>query len=387
MDPFIDADSLDPAHPSTPRKRENLARADACFARHAEVVDALPSRITLQTTDVCNLACPHCQLPPPAKRASMDPALLGHLREQLLPDLIELHPTNIGEPFAWPHFRRLCADLVEFGVVLDLTTNGTLLTQDRIEWIAPIARDVKVSFDGATRGTFERLRVGADFGATCENVSRLCERLRHVTTRRPSVSLQMTLMRDNVDELPALVGLAHALGADRVKAYHLFSFSPALDERSLLTDPRHFDTVVRPRALERGHELGVVVDLAEPGGGDPSALRPRTCPLPWHESFVDVDGAVVLCHSHEGRVAGRLDRFPEAWNGPHLRAVRRAFGAGQPAGSCAGCGMTYSRGRGNGAVPYDMGSFQSTGAAGPGIRWSGRMRPFDLTDRRAKGGE
>lgn len=29
----------------------------------------------------------------------------------------------------------------------------------------------------------------------------------------------------------------------------------------------------------------------------------RTCFLPWHESWVDVDGAVLVCHSHGGTVA------------------------------------------------------------------------------------
>ena len=153
MDPYIDPEALDPAHPLTPRKLDNLARADAAHRRLEVKVDALPCKVTFQTTDVCNLDCPHCQIPRAQKTAAMRPELLGWLREQLLADLIELHPTNLGEPFAWPHFRALCGDLAEHGVVLDLTTNGTLLSPDRAEWIAPIARDIKVSFDGATPAT------------------------------------------------------------------------------------------------------------------------------------------------------------------------------------------------------------------------------------------
>ena len=106
MDPFIDPDALDPAHPLTPRKLANLARADEAHSARAAEFDALPSKLTFQTTDVCNLSCGHCQIPLRLKQASMEPRLLDLLVQQLLPDLIELHPTNLGEPFAWPHFRR-----------------------------------------------------------------------------------------------------------------------------------------------------------------------------------------------------------------------------------------------------------------------------------------
>jgi hypothetical protein len=76
MDPYIDPDALDPTHPLTPRKRDNLARADAAHRERSVDVAANPSKVTFQTTDVCNLDCPHCQIPRAAKLAAMHPALL-----------------------------------------------------------------------------------------------------------------------------------------------------------------------------------------------------------------------------------------------------------------------------------------------------------------------
>jgi MoaA/NifB/PqqE/SkfB family radical SAM enzyme len=381
MDPFIDPEALDPKHPLTPRKLDNLARADAAHRELAVRVNALPCKLTLQTTDVCNLDCPHCQIPRAQKTAAMRPELLGWLRDQLLSDLIELHPTNLGEPFAWPHFRALCRDLAECGVVLDLTTNGTLLSPDRVEWIAPIARDVKVSFDGATAPTFERFRRGASFAAVCDNVRGLVARFRRVRVRRPIVALQMTLMRDNVDELPALLRLAHELGVDRVKAYHLFSFTPAMDEQSLMGHLGRYEEDILPEALALGAALGVDLQLAEPSGGDPGRLRPQVCHLPWHETWIDVDGAVLLCHSHGGEVAGQLQRFEDAWNGPLHRRVRAAFAAGAPIGACDGCGMNLGKSTEHEAVPYDPGSFVRLRRSRDEVGWSGRMRQFELRRR------
>ena len=383
MDPFIDPDALDSAHPLTPRKLANLARANEAHSAMAAEFDALPSKLTFQTTDVCNLSCGHCQIPLRLKQASMEPRLLDLLVQQLLPDLIELHPTNLGEPFAWPHFRRLCGHLDEYGVVLDLTTNGTLLTTQRIEWIAPIARDVKISFDGATAETFERLRRGASFDAVCGSVAALVQRLARVRVRRPVVALQMTLMRDNVHELPGLVRLARRLGVDRVKAYHLFSFSPELDRQSLMGDLERYEQDILPRTLALGEELRVDLQLAEPSGGSREALTPRVCHLPWHESWIDVDGSVLVCHSHGGEVAGSLEDFAAAWSGPLYRSVRRGFAEKRPIGACDGCGMNLAKATEHEPVPYDPGTFLSgEPSETQDVHWSARMRPFDLAGRR-----
>ncbi len=381
MDPFIDPEALDPAHPLTPRKLDNLARADEAYRARAARVGALPSKLTLQTTDACNLDCPHCQIPRLQKTRAMDARLLEPLAAALLPDLIELHPTNLGEPFTWPHFRRLCQLMEEHGVVLDLTTNGTLLDARRSEWIAPIARDVKISFDGATAATFERFRRGARHDRVCENVRGLVRRLRQVRVRRPVVALQMTLMRDNVDELVPLIELAHALGADRVKAYHLFCFHPEVADQSLMEELDRYAEQILPAALQRGQELGVDLQLAEPHGGSAAALKARICFLPWHETWVDIDGSVLLCHSHGGALAGHLDAFQAAWNGSLYTRVREGFARGCPVGACDGCGMNYEKRSEHAAVPYDPAAFTGSGEAGE-VRWSGRMRQFDLRGRR-----
>lgn len=386
MDPYIDTNQLDRAHPSYAAKISNLFRADAEHRARSEVLTSLPSKLTLQTNDTCNLDCPHCQIPRSEKRERMSSSALDRVVDELFPTLIELHPSNLGEPTLWPLFPTLCAAMRRHGVLLDLTTNGTRLTAERVAQIAPVARDVKVSFDGARAETFERLRLGASFAAVCANVRALVEGLRAV---RPTatVTLQMTLMRSNFRELPDLVRLANDLGARGVKAYHLFSFSPAMDAESLMGGLEAWPAVLA-EAESVGRALGVTVRCAEPAATGASALRATVCHLPWHEAWIDVDGSVVPCHSHGGDVAGNVERepFAQAWNGPLYRSIRRAFAAGRPGWRCAGCGMNYEKHAEHAEVPYDADSFYPhRGAVVPAtslVRWSGRMRPFDLTGRR-----
>mgnify|MGYP001413980397 CR=1 FL=1 len=382
MDAYIDSDALDLSNRFASIKLENLARADACSSNGVVEVDALPCKLTLQTTDVCNLSCPHCQIPRQHKKHHMSAAWLEILADTLFPFLIELHPTNLGEPFAWPHFHRLCCLMDEFGVVLDLTTNGTYLSRERVEWISPIAREIKISFDGATAPTFERFRLGASFEDVCGNVRGLVDRLRKVATRNALVTLQMTLMKDNFRELPRLIHLAHELGANRVKAYHMFSFNPETREQSLMHDLSEYEQDVLPRALEAGLETGIDLQLAEPSGGRLNDLRHQRCFLPWHESWVDIDGSVLVCHSHGGVVAGSLNHFDSAWNGPVYKEIRAGLAGGVPRGMCKGCGMNLVKTFEHEQIPFDPPSFLGLTEENVVVRWSGRMRPFDLRGRR-----
>lgn len=391
MDPYIDPEALDAAHPLTAQKLDNLRRANLAHAARAELVDALPSKITLQTTDACNLDCPHCQIPRAQKTARMGHEVLDMVVRELFPTLIELHPTNLGEPFAWPLFRELCVEMNRHGVLLDLTTNGTLLDESRLEWIAPVARDVKVSFDGATKETFERLRRGARFDAVCANVRALVARLGRVRTRRPVIALQMTLMRSNVHELPALVRLGAELGVDRVRAYHLFSFARDMDSEVIVGEPTLWQPVIA-EAQALGAQLGIALKLAEPSAEQNSAaLQSIACHLPWHETWIDLDGSVLPCHSHGGDRAGNVLEAPfaDSWNGELYRRIRKGFAMSSPTWHCDGCGMCHRRASKSSAVPYDLESFRSASARTPAaatdllqVRWSARMRPFELTGRR-----
>lgn len=390
MDPYIDSERLDREHPSYARKVDNFRRGNEAHRTRSEVLDALPVKVTLQTNDTCNLDCPHCQIPRVEKRPKMSAEVLERVVAELFPTLVELHPSNLGEALLWPLFPRLCDEMARHGVLLDLTTNGTLLTDERIGWIRPIARDVKVSFDGATRETFERLRLGASFAEVCANVRRLADRLREAPAR-PTIALQMTLMRSNYRELPALVRLASELGAVRVKAYHLFSFSPAMDDESLMHDLGAWPAVLA-EALREGERLGVELQCAEPEGTGETSLARGTCHLPWHEAWIDIDGSVLPCHSHGGDSAGNvLDApFAAAWNGLLYRRIRRAFALDRPGWHCEGCGMNLVKSAEHDAVPYDRESFlarparQGAALLPPSslVRWSGRMRQFELTGRR-----
>ncbi len=383
MDPYIDVEALDPDHPLTELKLQNYKSSCYSQTKKSLELDSLPSKIILQTTDACNLNCPMCQIPWDQKGRHMSTTTFTKAVEQLFDTLVELHPSNLGEPMASPWFNVLCETMREKGVLLDLTTNGTMLNSKRIQWILPIARDIKVSFDGATKDTFDRIRVNGRFEKVCENTRNLSKQLEKYG-KRSILSLQMTLMQSNFKELPSLVDLAHQLGADRVKAYHMFSFSEEMNNESLMPILEEY-TPVLMEALDRGKELGIQMECAEPVASDSDPMPGwNVCHLPWHESWIDIDGSVFACHSHGGESFGNIHHSPfrEIWNSHKYQAIRKGFFDKSPVWNCDGCGMTCKKSTEHQPVPVDRQSFlySSEPEQVSNVRWSGRMKQFDLGD-------
>jgi radical SAM protein with 4Fe4S-binding SPASM domain len=173
-----------------------------------------------ETTKACNLTCKHCRAVPnrrlgPAELTTSEAFdLIDRIAEVAKPVMV----LSGGEPL----FRADVYDIGEYGVQsgfrMALATNGTLVTDRVAAKIADagFAR-VAVSLDGARPETHDAFR-----GLTGSH--RLALRaLRHLRDEGVSVQINSTIARHNVDELPALLDLALALGAD---ALHLFMLVP-----------------------------------------------------------------------------------------------------------------------------------------------------------------
>ncbi len=380
MKNYINFEKLNRDHPYFEQKKENYLSIKHHYDQSDHYLNSYPARITLQTTEQCNLNCIMC-----ANRRHdvnllhMNKKFFIKIAQELFPYLVELHPTNIGEPLCSPWFSFLCDTMAHYGVLLDLTTNGTLLNRQNIAQILPILADIKISFDSVKKDTLERIRRGANFETLCSNIQLISEmREEQSYANHPSITLQTTLMRKNFQELPEIIRFAHEKGLDRVKAFHLFSYSEKMDSECV--DLEDYDEIHK-KAISLGKKLNIHLELAEPSHNfDLKDLIPRACPLLWVESFIDVDGSVYPCHSHGGDSIGNLNgsNFKDLWNSPFYQDLRLKIKIKTPIWHCKGCGMLYEKIFKNQAISYDFNNFKSIHSyKTDGIRWSSRMKQFD----------
>jgi radical SAM protein with 4Fe4S-binding SPASM domain len=162
----------------------------------------LPKILEIEPTNTCNLRCKMCHV------SFLDCGQASHLRPDLLHNLkfMEGSWVKIGsnfEPTMHPHFSDILAIFSDIGCLIDLTTNGTLLTDRLTDQIAESTiRNVTISFDSARKATYERIRRGAKFELALERILRCRERLREENV---FFAINAVLCRSNIDELIEMV--------------------------------------------------------------------------------------------------------------------------------------------------------------------------------------
>jgi MoaA/NifB/PqqE/SkfB family radical SAM enzyme len=191
----------------------------------------------------------------------MEPEAFEKVARALFPVVERFQLTVSGEPLMSKGLGRMLELAEEYGVRAEYYTNGTLLNDRMIATILPTLGDVCVSFDGATKATFEYLREGASFERVLEGVERLAKAIQALPEKeRPTMGLAVTVMERNVRELPALVELAHRLGLDFVGIAHVF---PVIEEMQRQSLAHHVELAKEwiGKALARGRELGIPVTV------------------------------------------------------------------------------------------------------------------------------
>jgi len=350
-------------------KKINREMAEGAFKQILSDASFLPVRITIETTNACNLRCPMCQIHRPVIPVHFSIERIYSIAEEIFPTLRVLHPTTLGEPLCYPEFSSLIDLLRQYNVKLDLTTNGTLFTADWSALLLPLLEDVKFSVDAADPNLLQRIRPGVDWDTLFANIRDFLSLRKRMFPQRhtgasPTCSFQMTLMKQNYLELPAMVTLASELGIDAVRAYHLLSFSDAMNHQSLIELQDEYNAIVT-RTIELAQQTNIIVKLANPFintlNMENKAWRVgkvRPCPLLWRESWIDLNGDVLPCANPSRPVMGNVFRqsFQDIWNGPGYRKLRQSFTTGEFLPMCRGCGYCRSIPR-DLPVPYDVRNF------------------------------
>ncbi|HYC76591.1 MAG TPA: SPASM domain-containing protein [Planctomycetota bacterium] len=252
-------------------KDENEARVRDAARAGREVIDGLPLKLTLELTADCNLYCRHCEFPEPReqgreKNYRMETPLRDYRNlvvPALFPQVRVVNLTVVGEPLMVPYLDEVLKDCAEYQVKLDINTNGMLLDEAMIRRVGPHTGGMIISFDGGVRRTFNRVRTGGDFNVITRNMA-LFDRWRRFELAPdaffPGLYMACTLLRDNIEELPTMVEIAHLLRVDQLRGAWMIAFNDRLKPASCLNHRALTNKCLR-LARRRAEELGVAVQL------------------------------------------------------------------------------------------------------------------------------
>ena len=173
-----------------------------------------PAQIGLSCDPRCNLRCIMCSTLTNTKRdgSSLRAAIEGI--KAFLPTVRRLKMMGDGEVFAVPESRDFLFDFDQAAhpdTSFLIHTNGILLTPALWDRIQHIKIDwMVVSMDGATKETYEKIRVGGKWERLMENLAFLAEKHREGIIRE--LHINMCVMKSNHHELVAFAELGKRFG-------------------------------------------------------------------------------------------------------------------------------------------------------------------------------
>lgn len=200
-------------------------------------------RLTLLTNpDVCNLNCPLCflnQRGVPAGLGEM-PIEVARRAIEKYSEVREVIPSTMGEPLLYSRSEELLDLCRSHGIPMNLTTNGSFPekwgSDEGMKSLLHACSDIKVSsLSYETGGLVEN-----EWKA---NVERLLKLRGHLlgamdgAERVATVSLQVTLHKENAAKAEKLLRWAEAVGVNRIKwnsVVFLKCAAPELQERFAL---------------------------------------------------------------------------------------------------------------------------------------------------------
>ena len=285
-------------------------------------------RITLDTNpDYCNLNCIMCEDHSPYGdsretrkqqgriRPQMDKGLLEKaIREAAILGATEVIPSTMGEPLLYPHFDLILDLCKELDLKLNLTTNGTFPCRKKnhcvehwAQQIVPICSDVKISWNGASE-LIQHEIMGTSLDTHTDKARRFIairDNIAASTGHYCSMTMQLTFMRSNLNEIPKMVALAIKLGFDRIKGHQLWSHFPELEKQSLHNNlnwsQRWNKVVTECQSLVEDHQKKTgktfILDNFHPldiSQSEKSEVE-GSCPFLGKEIWVDPTGQLNVC--------------------------------------------------------------------------------------------
>ena len=252
------AEGLAPADTATPR-------ADS---KRTEDLGA-PLYVAWQITNECNLACLHCIEESGPGKAFRDELA----KEQILDILDQMRALDVpyvsfsgGEPMVHPHFFEMVERFCAGDGQLKIETNGHYLTPQNCERLKRLGvKAVQVSIDGASRETFNRMRVRGEFGTALVGT-------RNLRAAGVPIEINFSPTRFNVDEIGPAVDLACELGAySFYSGRTMYTGNAVKTWRQLAPSEEQYEqffATLRAKAIEyqgrmrvHFHEMGLLEEL------------------------------------------------------------------------------------------------------------------------------
>ncbi len=300
----------------------------------------------LDITSRCNLKCKMCEwrykveqkeMPYEIYKKAIDEGLKLGLRKIVI--------AATGESLTHRDFPKMIHYAHDRGLRIEVVTSLSLMSDDIFNAILKI-NSLVVSFDGATKDTYEKIRVGAKFEKTLSNLRRIVD-----STKDMSIRINFVIQKDNFKEVDGIVDLMKDFGVNHIS--YKFTHDTIGNNIPLQLNPEEIKECAD--RLQKAFEKIMMYKMTGNMNIDKSYLenhkdlysglyKPWIHDIPcynlWLGTFINPDGLVFPCCDfyNESDALGdlRTQSLRGIWNSPKFNEVRKRF-KGQKPKVCEGC--------------------------------------------------
>jgi len=274
-----------------------------------------PLGVDIGTTNLCNAACIMCPHSKLKKMGTMDMKLYKKIIDNCARLDIKLITLSFfGEPFLDKKIIEKIKYAKEKGMNVGFYSNASLLTEKLAKDVVEAKLDnITISFDGATKKTYERIRKNLKFEATKKNILNLINIKKKLNKKSPKINLVLVELEENKKE----IGDFYREWEEKVDSINIINM-------------RNWANDIQKEGTKESFHFN-------------KKIKRKPCALIWLKMIVDWNGDVVLCCDdwNHSTILGNLKKqtIEEIWKGDKLKKIREAHKKGEfnNVPLCAGC--------------------------------------------------
>jgi len=302
----------------------------------------LPIMMDIEPDSRCNFRCIMCARAKRGVGAKSKPRLTFEEFKQIIDtnmQFVEVKLQGIGEPLLNHDLFAMIRYATHHDIWVRSTINGSLLHKnDNFKKLIDSGiGEVQLSFDGATKEVFEKIRLGANFDQILTNIKQLNDYVR--TKDRDFTRMWVLLQQNNRFQFLDFIELAARLGFRRL-TYSMVLTGWGEEECFDSLKTGAFTNEEEAAILTEARKYGIEVSTWNCTDRYRLDSLQTLCAWPFSRAFLTSDSRIMPC----GLIGYRDDinfgsalHIREAWNAEPYRNFRRAHIEGNIPSFCREC--------------------------------------------------
>ena len=276
-----------------------------------------PSKISIESGNLCNLRCPLCptgQQDKSAQKGFISFDVFKKVIDEIGQSLTLIRLYNWGEPLLNKDLQKMIRYAKERGIDIKISTNLSMtMEDDQIDVLLKAGLGkIYISCNGASPSTYIKYHAGGDFELVMDNMKRLIQKKEELPNCHTKLVWLFHVFKHNEHETNAAQELAKKIGIN----IKISRMRPDMGKEIFETTQKALE---RDKAWIPDNPAYTVISTKQ--------KKRIGCMLPWTETMINWDGSVLPCCAvySEKHAFGNIlkNSFAEIWNNEMYVAARK----------------------------------------------------------------